>query len=147
MQHHSEQGPFPDPSGLAESDVEFAILLAVADPPNPPELSPGQQITDSVLAAVLGSYDGIANPREPWYFESRELGATIAGFQEGHYYMRVVVAFNTAEVTLSIVDSRNLRQTQTRIHKGAFLRLQTPENRIRRALGKISRRNTYGGPG
>jgi len=137
--------PIPVPSGLAESDVELAVLLAVADPPEPPELTPGQQITDNVLSAIVGGYDSLSRPRQPWYFEAREAGAIFAGYQRGRYYMRVEVEFDTESVSLSIVDSRNLDQTEIRIHEGAFSRLQTLENRIRRALGKISRRNTYGG--
>lgn len=137
--------PIPVPSGLTEPDVELAILLAVADPPEPPDLTPGQQITDSVLTAIVGGYDSLSIPRQPWYFEAREPGAIFAGYQRGRYYMRVEVEFDTEAVSLSIADSRNLDQTETRIHAGAFTRLQTLENRIRRALGKVARRNTYGG--
>jgi len=139
--------PIEVPAGLAANDVEFAILLAIADPPNPPALSPGQRITDHALNAILWTYDSVQKPRnEPWYFEGREDGVVLAGFQHRELYMRVRVTYDTHQVSLAIVESRNFDQTETRIHRGAPARLQTLENRIRRALGRVARRNYYGGP-
>ena len=137
--------PIQVPAGLAASDVELAILIAVADPPEPPDLNPGQQITVNVLNAIVGTQHSADRHRQPWFFEAREVGAVIAGFQRGQFYMRVKVRFDEREITLTIVESRNLSQTGDLIHRGAFSRLQTLENRIRRALGEIVHRNTYGG--
>jgi hypothetical protein len=141
---NSSPPPINVPPSLAANDVELAILIAIADPPEPPKLSPGQQITDKILDAIVGSYDSLSNPDQPWYFEDREPGAIFAGFQEDEFYIRVRVAFDTENVSLAIVESRNLDQTETRIHRGAFVRLQTLEGRIRRGLGKVAHRNIYG---
>jgi hypothetical protein len=144
---YADPAPIPVPAGLEANEVEFAILLAIADPPDPPRLSPGQRITDHVLDAVIWSYDSVEEPRtEPWYFEAREPSAIVAGYQHGPLYMRVRVKYDTKSVSLSIVESRNFDQTETRIHRGAFSRLQVLENRIRRSLGRMARRTSFGGP-
>jgi hypothetical protein len=144
---YADPPPIPVPRGLQDNDVEFAILLAIADPPEPPKLSPGQRISDQVLDAIVWSYDSVEEPRtEPWYFEARERRAILVGYQRGPLYMRVRVAYDTETVSLSIVESRNFDQTETKIHRGAFARLQTLENRIRRSLGRVARRTSFGGP-
>jgi hypothetical protein len=52
---NSSPPPINVPPSLAANDVELAILIAIADPPEPPKLSPGQQITDKILDAIVGS--------------------------------------------------------------------------------------------
>ncbi len=136
--------PIAVPSGLTENDVELAVLMAVADRPAPATLTPGQQITDNVLSAVIGRYDSVRAPRQYWYFEAREPSVVYAGFQSGQVYMRVAVRYDARYVTMTIVESRNLKQDESSIHKGAFAYLQQLEGRVRRALGSIARRNLGG---
>jgi len=133
--------PIPVPNGLNANDVELAILLTISDPNSQQPLSPGQQITDNVLTALLGSYDSVSNQRQTWFFEDREPGRIFLGYQRGHFYMRVAAKFDAESITLSIVDSRNLDQTETHIHKGAFSRLATLDYAIRRSLGRVAQRN------
>ena len=132
--------PIIVPRGLNQYDVENAILLAIADRPPPPDLTPGQRIADNALSALLGeNYDKVGAPRQYWYFEDRGVGVVHAGFQYRKYYMRVAVNYDRERVTMEILDSRNLRQSERYIHKKAFDHLLTLEVRIRRLLGQISR--------
>jgi len=137
--------PISVPRILNKSDVELAVLLAVADRPPPPTLTPGQQITDNVLGAVVGrAYDRVSSPRQEWYYEDRDVGVVFAGYQRGKFYMRVAVRYDAVNVKMEIMESRNLSQSDGSIHKNAFVWLQTLENRVRRTLGQIARRNTGG---
>ena len=138
--------PIQVPAGLAAGEVEYAILMGIGVPTETPGLSPGQQITDNLLSSVWGRYNSAAPRREPLlYFEAREAGAVFAGFQHRHFYMRVKIRFDDREIALRVVESRNLRQTETRIHRWVLPHLRTLENRIRVALGKVAHRNAYGG--
>lgn len=147
-----EREPIPVPSGLSKTDVELAILMAIEDQPLPPELTPGQEITDSALRAALPGYARVADRKEreyenPWYFLDRQPGAVVAAYQRNHLYMRVRFEFDTEEIEPEIIDSRHFRQTDTRIHKNAYVFLRDLERRLRRALGDVSRQVHYGQAG
>lgn len=141
--------PISVPSGLSPTDVELAILMAIEDRPLPPELTPGQEITDSALRAALPGYARVAEDKQrqydnPWYFVDRNPGSVHAAFQRNHLYMRVRFDFNTERVRTEIVDSRHFRQTDTHIHKNAYVHIRKFERRLRRALGDVSRQVHYG---
>jgi len=129
--------PINVPNGLTNNQVQLALMMSIADKPLPP-LSPGQQITDNVLTSLITGYES-ATPRQYWYFEDNDSNVLYAGFQRKNFYMRVAINYDNNKVVLEIVDSRNLRQTTTEIHKRAFQWLQTLENRIRRNLGYVAK--------
>ncbi len=132
------------PKGLSANDVELALVLAVTYRAPPPTLSPGQQITDNVLGAVLGpDYESVGSPKRPWYFEGRDIREVFVGYQNRAYYMRVRADYDDEFVTLSIEDSRHLSQTETHIHKRAFAFLQQLESAIRRTMGSLACRGLY----
>lgn len=138
--------PIEVPHGLNENDVELAVVMAVAARPAPPNLTPGQQITDNVLSTVIRAridprYRGVGERGPMWYFEDRGPRVVYAGFQYRELYMRVAVRYDASKVTMTIVESRNLKQDESSIHKRAFAYLQGFENRVRRALGDLASRN------
>ena len=133
--------PISVPSKLTENDVELAILMAIADRAAPPKLAPGEKVTDNVLSSVIDPASNTARrQKEAWYFEDRQPGVVYAGFQERRFYMRVAVRYNAHNVTMEILDSRGLKQSEDRIHKRAFVWLQQLEQRVRRALGTLASR-------
>jgi hypothetical protein len=133
--------PISVPSKLTEDDVELAILMAIADRTGQPKLAPGEKVTDSVLSAVVDPVNNTARrQKELWYFEDREPRTVYAGFQDRRFYMRVAVRYDARKVTMEIVDSRGLKQSEDRIHKRAFVWLQQLEQRVRRALGTLASR-------
>lgn len=147
-----DREPIPVPSGLSMTDVELAILMAIEDRPLPPELTPGQEITDSALRAALPGYASVADRKQrelenPWYFVDRQPGKVFAAFQRNHLYMRVKFGFDTEAIESEIVESRHFRQTETSIHKNAYVFLREFERRLRRALGDVSRQVHYGSTG
>jgi hypothetical protein len=134
--------PVSVPSKLTENDVELAILMAIADRTSPPKLAPGAKVTDSVLSAVIAAPANNTGrrQRDPWFFEDRLPGIVYAGFEERRFYMRVAVHYDAHNVTMEIVDSRGLKQSEDRIHKRAFIWLQQLEQRVRHALGTLASR-------
>jgi hypothetical protein len=132
--------------GLGVEDVELAILLAIADPPEPPTLTPGQEITDELLSKILGGRRGARRAGNPWSFESREPEHIFAAYERGNVYMRVAIRFDDQLVMLRIVASRNLGQSGNRINDEAFTLLAELDRRIRRTVLVVAQRNRYGAP-
>lgn len=125
------------PSGLNESAVELAVIMAVLDATKPPDMTVGQQITDNVLSSVLRGYTSMRT-RNAWFYEAREPGSVYAGFQHRGYYMRVKADYSASNVILKIVESRGLDQNRDRIHKSALRWMGGLEDRIRRSLGNVA---------
>ena len=127
------------PNKLTENDVELAILMAIADRAVSPKLTPGEKVTDSFLSAVKDPASA-RRQKESWYFEDREPRIVYAGFQDRQFYMRVAVHYDARNVTMEIIDSRGLKQSEDKIHKRAFVWLRQLEQRVRRALGTLASR-------
>jgi hypothetical protein len=140
----------PPPIGvryrLATSDVELAVLLAIANPAQVPALEPGQEITADVLPAVLGGFPQTRRAEYPWSFLKREPGLIHAVYDRGELHMLVAIMFDEQLVMLRIVDSRNFGQIGDRIHPDAFTHLIELENRIRHNIEAVAQRNWYGTP-
>lgn len=135
--------PVTVPNGLNANSVELAVLMAVVDAKQPPDLTVGQQITDSVLSAVVGGYASVQR-RNAWYYEGREPGVVFAGFLHRGYYMKVAVGYSAQDVRFSIVESRGLSQSESRIHKTAMRFLQSLEDRVRRSLSMVAQQQLFG---
>jgi hypothetical protein len=125
------------PAGLNDNAVELAVIMAVVDATRPPDLTIGQQITDSVLSSVLRGYSSVRS-RNAWFYEGREQGAIFAGHQRKGTYMKVRISYSASEIKLQILESRDLDQSDTRIHKTALVWLSDLEDRIRRSLGNVA---------
>jgi hypothetical protein len=77
--------------------------------------------------------------RKPgWYPESADPGVIHAGLEKGPYYLRVAIDYDDSTVQTRIVESKQLRQTDDRIHKSAVQWIDQLEMRIRRALGQLA---------
>lgn len=125
------------PTGLNDNAVELAVIMAVVDATKPPDLTVGQQITDNVLSSVLRGYSSVRS-RNAWFYEGREQGAIFAGHQRKGTYMKVRISYSATEIRLQILESRDLDQSDTRIHKTALIWLSDLEDRIRRSLGNVA---------
>jgi len=132
--------------GLDVDDVELGILLAVANPPDPPALEPGETITDEVLSRILAGGANESRPEHPWYFVGRASGLVRAGYKRGTVSMRVAIKYDDAMVLLRIVESRNLGQTDTHIRAEALALLDDLDDRIRESIIEVAQRNQYGQP-
>lgn len=138
--------PIPVPPGLTANQVEVAILAALANTPVPKELSDGAAIADEAMTALFGPirYQSLKSSRHEWYPESRQPGQIIAGMNTRSHYLQVRLDFDTANIRPSISGSRNLSQSETRIHTNAIEWVYRLEDRIRRSLGIMSAYRTNG---
>lgn len=127
------------PPGLSSQQVEFAILATLADNPPPDDLSPELDITDRALKAWFGwSYQSARENRGDWFLEARTPGRITAGIQRGRYYLRVGIIHGADQVSFHVENSRNLRESNIRIHKTAVRWIQDLEIEIRRSLGQLA---------
>jgi hypothetical protein len=126
----------PIPSNLSPHDAEIVLLFAIANQPLPPEWSPGERIADQAMQALFGRWRyQSAQPAGQWFPESVAPGILIVGRQVGVLYMRVEMQVNATGVTTRILDSRNMHQSESRIHPTALVWLDNLETNIRRTLG------------
>ena len=132
--------------GLDVNDIELAILLAVADQPEPPTLFPGQTITDDLLKKIVGKQPGARSEGHPWTFEGRQSGLVFAGYALESVSMRVAIRFDDQLVMLRIIDSRNLGQNGDYIRAEALERLGELKSRIQATVVTVAQRNQYGAP-
>lgn len=134
----SRIGSIRVPAGLAPRHVEFAILAALADRPPPGRLGPDVEITEPILRSWFGwDYKSDSQRRAGWFLERRGPGRVVVGRKRRHHYLRMAVLYDASRVRFEILDSHNLRQSETRIHERAILWIQELEVEIRRALGQL----------
>jgi hypothetical protein len=125
------------PAGLSGADVQFAILRELLGT-KANELTPGAEITDRALEAVLAGYRSVSRRRAGWYPESVEPGVVHAGFESRAFYLGVAIHHSASSVQVAIVESRNLDQANGTIHRNALVWTDQLETRIRRALGEMA---------
>jgi len=134
--------PIPVPPGLTAPQVEVAILHALVNTPIPKELSEGADIADRAMTALFGPlrYQSArsARNRPEWFPESRAPGEILAGMNYKRHYLQVKIGFDTTAVRVGISNSRNLTQSETRIHKNAIQWIEQLDVRLRRSLGFMS---------
>ncbi len=132
--------PIAVPAGLTENDVKLAILMAIANRSVPPKLAHGEVVTDGVVKAL---FQQNADPRrrDSWHLEGMESSVIYAGYENRERSMNVAVRYDERTVTMEILDSRRLKQSDDRIHKRAFALLKPLEHRVQAALRTIARRD------
>jgi len=127
------------PAGLNANDVQTAILYDLANQNLPTDLQPGEQIADNAMKAIfLYRYQSASGRKPGWYPEAVEPGIVFAGFEKGSHYLRVAVEYTDSAVQIRLIESRNLSQSDNRIHKAAITWIDQLEIRIGRALGQMA---------
>ncbi len=122
------------PDGLSTSDVERAIATAL-------EVAKENDNTWSADRTFSGVTWRKGSRSRGWYPEDFRDGEVAAGFSADQYYIGVVIRYDDQAVRTKIVGSRNLKQSDSRIHKRALQRVGQLEDRMRIALGSMSRVN------
>jgi hypothetical protein len=134
-----QRAPIAVPAGLNANDVEVAVLYELANQNVPAELTPGERIANNAMKALfLFRYQNVSDRKPGWYPESAEQGIVYAGFEKGPYYLRVAIEYTDSAVQTRLIESKNLSQTDRRIHKAAPIWIDQLEMRIRRALGQLA---------
>lgn len=122
------------PDSLSKQDVEQAIIMCFRDPDTAGEVSMGAHMAGELFYKRFGS-DFI---KKYWHYEGRGEDKLKAGYTNRKYYMHVEIDYSD-DVVFSITDSRNLRQSDKRIHKSAVKWLGRLESDIRICLGEYDR--------
>jgi hypothetical protein len=114
--------------------------MAIANRSVPPKLAHGEVVTDGVVKAL---FQQNADPRrrDSWHLEGMESSVIYAGYENRERSMNVAVRYDERTVTMEIIDSRRLKQSDDRIHKRAFALLKPLEHRVQAALRTIARRD------
>lgn len=144
--------PIVIPKGLTLADVDKAIVAAVPGNPAANSRTHGQEVTDTVLSSIpvgvgFQSFGQEYSAKQTknaaggnnWFFEGRDTNVVYIGFQHREFYIRVAARYNTTNITLKILESRNLKQSEDRIHRTAITWLSSLEGRIRYNLGVLAR--------
>jgi len=141
-----QRAPIAVPAGLNANDVEVAVLYELANQNIPTDLTPGQQISNNAMKALfLFRYRSVSDRKQGWYPESAEPGVIYAGLEKGPYYLRVGIDYTDTSIQTHIIESKQLNQTDDRIHKAAIQWIDQLEMRIRRALGQMAAMRTLDG--
>jgi len=115
-----ERAPIAVPAGLSANDVEVAVLYELANRNVPTNLTPGEQISNNAMKALfLFRYQNVSDRKWGWYPESAEPGVIYAGFEKRTFYLRVAIAYGDSIVQTRIIESKELQQSDERIHKSA----------------------------
>ena len=107
----------------------------------PPSLSTDQ--AREALLVALGSADVDASwARDTfagqWFYEYEDEDALYAGYSARSHYLRVAVILEENKVKTIVCDSRNLKQTERRIHRKVPGWKGSLDDNIRIALGQAS---------
>ena len=134
-----ERASITVPAGLNANDVEVAVLYELANQNVPADLTPGERIANNAMKALfLFRYQNVSDRQPGWYPESAEPGVVHAGFEKRAYYLRVAIEYTDSAIRVRLLESKNLAQTDQRIHKSAVVWIDQLEMRIRRALGQLA---------
>lgn len=122
----------PVPPGTTPDEVEAAIVSAIAE----------KHITPQELTEGLGTNWSNAKRQfaGTWAVENLQDGLVTAGLSVRSHYLQIGVHYDTSAVWVEILGSRNLKQTETHIHRKAYLWIARVEDRIRSELGTYAAR-------
>jgi hypothetical protein len=132
------------PANITQEDAEVAIVVMLSAYQEAPHRNfPADQSTHTlVLANPIGAmlWDAYRTrenlPSKGWFVESWEPGLLELGYQRRLHYLHVSIETSGSSLFLRITDSRNLKQSNGRIHKNAKVWVQLLEADIREALGR-----------
>jgi len=133
--------PISIPDSLTTQDAKLAIFNAVIPQSTLIKTKPYEEITDSFLSSeVKDHYPAWYREVRPgwrWFIEDIGPKSITLGFDTTKHYFRVEYIINQSEIVHRIVDSRNLNQTDTTIHRNVFTWMGNMDSWIRQSLGNI----------
>lgn len=128
--------PSSVPQSMTEEEIEYVLISCLGSSANDQNVSAGMHMANEILHRRFG---GEFVQKRYWSYEGRDKDVVYAGFNNRSHYMRVKMAYSKEDVRFSIVDSRNLKQTKTRIHRNAMQWLGGLESGIRSCLWEVDR--------
>jgi hypothetical protein len=120
------------PPGTTPAEVEAAIVSAIVERHVAPE-----QIEEGFGTNWSKARQQFAGT---WAVENLAHGLVTAGLSARSHYLQIGVHYDASFVWVEILGSRNLKQTETRIHRKAHAWIGRLENRIPSELGRYGAR-------
>lgn len=126
------------PAGMTAQQAEVAIVAGILDTHPPADYNPHSELSDEEFNRLIWrSFVGTASGRS-WLPESRDGNTIIASVDTRGLYLRVAIERSSDAIAISILDSRNLSQSENRIHRRAIKWLRNLEAHIRREVGRMA---------
>lgn len=101
-----------------------------------------EQTRDAVLVALGYADVDVSWARDTfagqWFFEYEDADAIYAGYSVRSHYLRTAILIGDTTITTIVCDSRNLKQTERKIHRKVPGWKGTLDDNIRIALGQAS---------
>jgi hypothetical protein len=134
------RSPIAVPPGLAQEQVEWAIVSALLSRKGAAEIPPHFQTGSAGQALVWEEVQKMRaeDAEDGWFPEARYPGRIVAAYQKGDHYLELAIDYNGESVSTRILSSRNLNQNGNVIHHRALEWIDELEWRIRRNLGMIA---------
>lgn len=126
------------PPGLSTQNVEIAVIAAITNRRPPPDYLPSQTLSDEEYERLVWQAFLHEAHSRSWAVESRQPGEIIAVVDVRSHYLQLGIPYDQTTVRLEIRETRNLKQSQGRIHRKVPLWIRRLEDRIRRELGRMS---------
>jgi hypothetical protein len=136
--------PIPDfapltvPSGLSIQQIELAIFSGILNRPPPPEFDPSEALSDEEFQALLWKHYLSEARGRSWFPESHEPGVIRASVTTRGHYLRVALSYDRVSIRTRIEESRELLQSDTRIHGRAIKWINRLHEHIRRELKRMA---------
>lgn len=136
--------PIPEPAeislppSISTQQAIVAIIAGILNTPPPAGYDPSVELTDREFDAMI--WNGfVAQARgKSWFPESRSKNTIYAAVDTRGLFLRVRIDRGPEVIRISVVNSRNLDQSDTRIHKQAIKWLRNLEAHIRREIGRMA---------
>jgi len=126
------------PEKMTAQQAEVAAIAGILNSPPPKEFDPTKTLSDEEFESLIWrDFVSVANGRS-WFLESRQGNRLHAAVDTRGLYLRALVEIHPESIRISIVESRNLSQSESRIHKRAIKWLQNLEAHIRREVGRMA---------
>jgi len=131
-------GPLAVPSGLSLQQVELAILSGILNRPPPPDFDPRETLSEEEFHALVWKHYLSQARGRSWFPESLEPGVIRASVDARGHYLRVALFYDRVSIQTRIEESRELRQSETRIHGRAIKWINRLHEHIKRELGRMT---------
>jgi hypothetical protein len=117
---------------------EVAVIAGILNSHPPESYDPSRELPEQEFNALIWRHFVGTAPGRSWFPESRSGGTIFASVDTRGLYLRAAIEQSPTSLRISLVESRNLSQSETRIHKRAVVWLRNLEAHIRREVARMS---------
>jgi hypothetical protein len=126
------------PPGLSLQAVEVAVMAGINNGTAPATYDPTHELPEAEFDAMLDR-DFVKVARAGgWFPEARRGDVRYASVDTRGHHLLVGIHLGTQQLRIEIVESRDLLQSDGRIHKAVVSWIGNLESRIRRELGRMA---------